>query len=211
MNQYIRRLAVVIAGTTPLIMHNGAGASPTDSRELPDFLKKKTGFKTFGEASENLKKKRDKNHELLAEVGFYSSLYLDENNKVIYPALCLERMIVEQSKEFKDGRASLAPKARKAICVTENALLEFPNKNKPLKDLFDLHRYDTIVKISMAKTPRTRAKFDEWSCEFKVELMSKLIDEGTFEEILKLGTFYGSLERRPRFGRYNVVSVKEVK
>ena len=207
----VQNLKVKIVGTSPLIMHNGEGANPQDLRQLPDFLAKKTGCKTFGEAGSKLKKERDKNHELLAEVGFYSSLYLNKKNKVIYPSMCLERMMVEQSKAFKDGRATLAAKAKRAICVNEDAELEFENKDKPLKELFDLHRYDTLVKVSMAKTPRTRAMFVNWSCVFFVELLSDLISLDMLQEVLKLGTVYGSLERRPKYGRYVLKEFKKMR
>ena len=207
----IKKIHVKIVGISPLIMHNGEIANPLDNRPLPDFLQKELGFKTMGEAHERLKKKKDKDYAKLAKLGFYSSLYLNKQNKVIYPAMCLERMIVEQSKEFKDGLSTLQRKAKRAICINKDALLDFPNKNKPLKDLYEPHRYDTMVKVSMSKTPRTRAIFQQWSCEFVVELMEKVIDIDTLREILELGIFYGSLERRPKFGRYKVKSIKTIK
>ena len=204
----IKKISVTIVGITPLIMHNGEGASPTDSRKLPDFLAKEMGCDTFLEASKNLSKKRGKSeadHAKLAKLGFYSSLYLNANGKVIYPARCLEKMALEQSKELKQGRV-----VQRGVIVPEDALLDFPNKNKPLKDLFDLHRYDTLVKVSQSTTPRTRAMFKEWSCTFKVELVSKVIDLVTYQDILALGEVYGSLERRPKFGRYTVKTVKNL-
>lgn len=207
----IIKYKVLIKGISPLIMHNGEGANPVDPRILPDFLQKEFDQKTFLEAGKNLSKKVGKteaDHSKLAKLGFYSSLYLDRNQKVIYPAKCLEKMIIEQSKEFKVGRASLSTKAKRAIFVPKDALLDFHNKNKSLKSLFDLHRYDELVKVNMSKTPRTRAIFEKWSCEFTVELATKIIDLSTLKDILSLGEFYGSLERRPKFGRYKVVSVK---
>ena len=202
----IKKVLVKIKGVSPLIMHNGAGANPIDPRKLPDFLKAKFGCDTFLEATKTLTKKRNKSeadHAKLAELGFYSSLYLNKDNKLIYPARCFERAILDQSKELKQGQI-----VKRGVVVPEDALLDFPNKNKKLKDLFALHRYDTLVKVSQSTTPRTRAIFPDWSCAFKIELVSKVIDLVTLKDILALGLIYGSLERRPRYGRYKVVSCK---
>ena len=204
----INNFEITIKGITPLIMHNGAGASPTDPRELPGFLKKEMGCGTFLEATKNLSKKRGKSeedHAKLAKLGFYSSLYLNAVGKIIYPSKCLEKMIHEQSKETKQGRV-----VQRGVIVPEDALLDFPNKNKSLEELYSLHRYDELVKVSQATTPRTRAIFPEWSCTFKVELVAKVIDLATLKDILELGRVYGSLERRPKFGRYELVEVKEI-
>ena len=206
----IDNIRIKIKGISPLIMHNGEGANPSDPRKLPDFLAKKVGFTMFRDAPTTKKGKSQEDHKNLAEVGFYSSLYLNDKNQVIYPAMCLERMIVEQSKEFKEGRASLATKAKRAVCVPNDAILEYPDKGKPFKELFKNHRYDTLVKVNMAKTPRTRAMFTKWSCIFTVELMSSVMDISTLKEVMVLGKFYGSLERRPKFGRYEVVDFQKI-
>ena len=201
----IKTYSVNIKGKTPLILHNGAGAAPNDPRVLPDFLQKKFSAKTFGEAGKlsTKRNKTDADHEKLAELGFYSSLYLDDKGRIILPSVNLEKMIHDQSKELKLGRIF-----QRGLMVPENAVLDFPNKKKKLKDLFELHRYDCLVKVSQSTTPRTRAIFPEWSCVFTVELVAKVVDLSTLKEVMDLGEIYGSFERRPRHGRYKVVSIR---
>ena len=187
---------------SPLIMHNGAGASPTDSRKMPEFLQKKYGGETFREVTKTLTKKRDKSdedHEKLAELGFYSSLYLNNLGKIIYPAMCFEKAILDQARESKRGKL-----VQRGVVVDQDAPLDFRNKDLPLKELYEKHRYDTLVKVSMSKTPRTRAIFPDWTAQFTISFLPKIIDSGTIKDILALGEFYGSLERRPRFGRYKI-------
>ena len=205
----MKEIKVKIEGISPLIMHNGMGANPIDPRKLPSFLKKRLGveYETYGEACKWLKKSRNKLHDKLSVLGFYSSLYLNTEEQVIYPAECFERNIVELSKAFKDGRASLANKVRRAVSVLQDAILDFPNKKKPLKDLYDLHRYDTMVKVDKSKVPSTRAKFDQWSCEFLISFEPEELHQNQIKEILNKGVLYGSLERRPKFGRYKLVSM----
>ena len=194
-----------IEGISPLIFHNGEGANPVDQRVMPDFLQKKLGFKYFreGKVLSSKKKKSDADHEKLAELGFYSSLYLNKSGKIVYPAKCFQRTILDQARESKLGR-----QVQRGVLVLQDSLLDFENKNKPLKDLYDLHRYDELVKVSTATTPRTRAIFEKWSAEFTIELATKVIDISTLKEILALGKLYGSCERRPRFGRYKVTKLQ---
>ena len=205
----IKKIKVHITGTTSLIMHNGEGANPNDSRELPDFLKEKYGVKTFKDAIKPLSSKRgksEKDHESLAELGFYSSLYLNEKNQIIYPSECLEKMIQTQAKETKLGKV-----VTRGLSVPSDALLDFPNKDKPLEELYHLHKYQKLVTVSQSKTLRTRAEFPTWSCTFDIEFNMNVISEKTIFEILALGEFFGSLERRPKHGRYKLTKATKRK
>ena len=196
----IQKANIILKGKNPLIMHNGAGANPIDPRKMPDFLQKEFGCERFIDALKPLKSKRgktDADYSKLAKLSFYSSLYVNEKEEIIFPSECLEKMIQTQAKENKKGKL-----VERGISIPTDAILEFPNKDKPLKDLFDSHRYDTMVKISQSKTASTRAIFQQWSCEFEIEFHPKIIDLSDIKDILSLGEFYGCLERRPKFGRY---------
>ena len=205
----IKKYVIKIKGITPLIMHNGEGANPLDSRKIPKFLRKKFGDTTFREANKPLAGKRGKtdiDYKNLAVLGFYSSLYLNAVNKLIYPAQCFEKAIRDQATEIKKGRH-----VQRGVVVTEDSVLDFPNKNKSLESLYELHRYDQMVKVQQSKNLRTRAIFHTWKAEFNIDLITKVLDLHTLREILELGKIYGSMERRPRFGRYVVESIKEIK
>ena len=87
----------------------------------------------------------------------------------------------------------------------------FPDREK-LKDqaLFDKHRYDTMVKVNMGMVASTRAIFPKWSVTFVVELLEHVLDQSQLKDILALGEYSGSLERRPEFGRFKVKSFKKI-
>ena len=198
-------LIAKINGCAPLCMHNGAGANPLDSREMPAFLQKKFGVKTFREAEKGLSTKRgktDSDHKNLSVLGFYGSLYLVKET-IVYPAKCLKAAIVTQAKHFKLGQ-----QAKRAVSILLDAPLEFPNSKKGLDKLYDLHKYIEPVKVGQAKVVRTRAIFPIWSLEFKIQLVDKILNKQSLKEILEQGEFYGSLERRPDFGKYKLVSLK---
>ena len=196
----IRTLKLEIKGTSPLIIHNGAGANPIDPREMPDFLQKKFDCKRYIEAIKPLsskKKKSETDFENLALLGFYSSLYLNDKGQIIIPAECFLAQIIKQSMDLRKG-----PLFKKAVTVPKDSVLEFENKSKPLKSLFEKHRYDSIVRIASAKTPRTRAIFNKWSFKIEIEFISDLLSKQDLIEVIDLGKFSGFLARRPQYGRY---------
>ena len=204
----MKTIKVLIKGITALIMDNGMSANPVDSRELPDFLVEpgKESPKLFRTATKALTGKRDKkeqDYERLSKLDFYSSLYLNEKNQVIVPAECFEAALFQQAKENKLGK-----KLKMALTMPEDALLEFPNSNKPMKEWYSKHSYKTIVKVSMAKTLSTRAIFGNWQFRTVLEYNPKYLEKQQLIEILSLGRFYGFMSRRPKFGRHSFEILK---
>ena len=204
-------LEINLRGITPLAMHSGRGADPTDRRPLPEFLKNRLNmpnFRTIREATASLSGKRGKSqedHEKLAELGFYSSLDLNDKNKVVVKKECFEAALLAQSKELKKGQ-----QVKRGVLVIEDALLDFPGKDDPIENFYPKYAFTRMVKVSMSKTPRTRAMFEKWSCSFKIEYVPKIIDFSTLKDVLELGEFYGMLEMRPRHGRYKIESLKHI-
>ena len=110
---------------------------------------------------------------------------------------------MDQAKATKKGQL-----VKRGVTVPNDALLDFPNKKKPLKSLYDLHKYKTLVVVSQSKAPNTRAIFPIWSCEVTIEFNPTVISKAELKDTLKLGEIYGSLERRPRYGRYRFAEMK---
>lgn len=202
----MKTLKVKIEGVKPLILHNGQGANPIDNREMPNFLQKKFGCKLYREAIKPISSKRgktEKDHINLSELSFYSSLYLNDKKQIILPAENLERMLETQAIANRKGATF-----KRAVSIDEDVILEFPNKNKPLKALYDLHKYIVMGVVSRSKVSVTRAIFPKWSATFKISYDPKQINEAEIKDNLALGEFYGSFERRPKFGRYKFKVVK---
>ena len=199
----IKQLKIQYKGLKPLIMHNGEGASPLDNRELPDYLKdsEHTLLRTLKKALMGKRKKTEKDFERLSKLDFYSSLYLNDQNKIIIPAKCIEASILAQGKENKLGQL-----VKRAISVNEDSILNFPNKDKSLAELYKTHRYQTVVKVGVSKTLSTRAIFKQWDFYTIIEYVPKLIDKQQVLDILSLGKYYGFMGRRPKFGRYEIVN-----
>ena len=201
----ISKLKVQYIGQKPLVMDNGASANPVDDRQLPSFLQTSEHklFRTASKALTGKRGKTERDFEKLSVLDFYSSLYLNKKNQVIVPSECIEASILSQAKENKLGTL-----VKRAVSVPDDAILDYPNSKKPLKDLYKLHAYKTLVKVSMSKTPNTRAIFPKWNFTAVIEFVPKLIDRQQVLDILSLGKYYGFLSRRPKFGRYEVKVVK---
>ena len=201
----IKKVRIQFKGLKPLIMDNGMSANPVDPREMPSFLQTSEHklFRTATKAITGKRGKTEQDFEKLSKLDFYSSLYLNSKNQVIIPSDCIEAAILSQAKENKLGTL-----VKRAVSVPDDALLNFPNKKKSLKDLYKAHAYKTLVKVSMSKTPNTRAIFNQWSFDTVIEFVPKLIDKQQVLDILALGKYYGFLSRRPKFGRYEVKELK---
>lgn len=203
----MKTITIEFTGVKPLIMHNGKGADPLDDRKMPDFLQKEwSGLKTFRDAKNSLKNKRgktDKDLLKLSRVDFYSSLYLNSKNQIIVPSENIQRAIETQAKNLKKGTI-----AKQAVFIHLDSILEFKNKNKSFKSLYDSHKYITLVKIAQSKTLSTRAIFNQWSFVSKIQYNNSLMDRETLLDILNLGEVYGFMGRRPQFGHYKIKVLK---
>ena len=206
----IKTLKVRYKGTKPLIMHCGLGASPLDSRKLPEHLKTEEHslLRTYKKALASKRGKTERDLEKLSELDFLSSLYLNDKGKIIIPSENIEASLIGQAKEIKVGRASLATTVKRAVTIPEDSLLDFPGKDKSLKELYESHKYQTVVKVSMSKTLSTRAIFQKWSFETTIEYMPSLLDKQQILDILDLGKYHGFMGRRPKFGRYSYEVIK---
>ena len=201
----VKKLKVLYRGLKPVIMDNGMSANPIDPREMPKFLQTNE-HKLFRTATKTLKGKRGKTElefEKLSKLDFYSSLYLNDKSKIIIPSECVEASILQQAKENKLGTL-----IKRAVSVPDDSILEFPDKNKTLQSLYPKYAYKTLVRVSMSKTPNTRAIFTKWSFKCVIEYVPKLIDKQQILDILALGKYYGFMSRRPKFGRYEVKEIK---
>ena len=201
----IKTLKIRFIGKKPLIMDNGVSANPRDKRLMPKFLQSNE-HKLFRTAVKSLTGKRNKTEqdfEKLSKLDFYSSLYLNDKGQVIIPSECQEAGILAQAKENKLGTL-----VKRAVSVPDDSILQFPDMKKKMETWYPKYAYETMVRVSQAKTPNTRAIFNVWSFDTVIEYVPKSIDKQQLLDILALGQMYGFLARRPKFGRYTIKELK---
>lgn len=188
---------IKIKSSTPMLHHGSHSVLNEESKSL----KKKGGNALEGDPDE-----------------WKKSIYFNKNVGVYLPGLCIEGAIINASSQFKIGSGKKTAKDFvKSGVFCENEFLPFYVDGKTIKTLDD-----PLIKIDfrMVKNPsskgslngRYRAKFNNWESEFKLNVLSTdYITSDLLKQILEYaGKYIGVGDYRPRFGRFQVVSFKEV-
>jgi hypothetical protein len=196
MTNEIRTIRLRAIGTSPLILHNG---------QLKDPLNK------WSKLIKEISSKRKKTESDLLEMGrleFFGGLYMGNgpnNGKIIIPPEMLTAAIKNGAKQNKLGKQFAA-----GVFVLDEAPLEFPDKDKDVKQLWDsgTYTYRCDVKIGTSSVMRTRPKFDTWSTEFTVTFDTRIVNE---KDVVKAAEDAGALsgvgDWRPRYGRFEITKV----
>ena len=195
---------ITIRGTSPIIMHNGAAGldkrSPANL-EKAEITSKRGSNRT---ASDDAR---------LAELETQTALYLDQSGAPTLPEAALRACIETAARKQKQG-----PQVREGLIVTDVKSFDYDRKKygATLKKLVKTTQFTVPVVVrGSGRIPRTRAKFDEWSCTFTVEGDPELVDKDQLEAWLDIGGRRIGLgdwrpEKSGHYGRFETVSVKAV-
>lgn len=185
-------IEIEIKGMTPLLMHNGQLANPLNKWAIA--LKKISG-KT---------KKTDEDYREMARIEWYGGLYVHDG-KVCIPGELIESMLVAAAKKNKKGKLFTAG----VVCDGHWPLIYDGPKDidKLWKD--ENFRDARLVKIKMARIVRTRPHFVPWGLKFTVSFLPSVLNRADVEEAIQIaGQIIGLCDHRPKFGRFEVVSIK---
>jgi hypothetical protein len=177
-----------ITGKSPLLLHNGQLADPTN--KVVSEMKKIT----------SKRQKTDEDHQELARLEFLGSLYLDSDGAPCIPGLVMESCLKSGAKVAKNGKKLEAG----VFIVEENIPIQY-NGPKNADALWEDGGFifRAGVKVGQARVIRTRPKFSEWACEFSVEFDSEIIDrEEVIRAVVDAGNIKGLCDYRPRHGRF---------
>lgn len=191
---------VTIQGIRPLIMHNGRLADPLD--EYTKALKavaKKGG-------------KADDDHVEIGRVEFVGGLYHDEKIGPYLPTDNLQALIIKGSMKRKLGKVF---KALVEVPDPESGAPGYALQYAGPRDAKGLWNDKRFVfrkgaKVGQSRVVRTRARFPTgWKLEFPIEVLSGGATKAQIEEALSDGGIYEGLgDWRPRYGRFEVLSIK---
>jgi hypothetical protein len=190
---------VHIKSLRPLLMHSGALCDPTSA-----------AAKAIKAASKQTQKS-DADYEELSRLEFMGSLYWDKKLGIYMPwenlAGCLERGAAKRrlGKVFK-------------ACVSIDTIeagfsLEYKGPKDPDALWADeKFRLTKGARVKNARVMRTRPRFPEWSLTFPIEVMNDGVTKDQLISALRDGGLYEGLgDWRPRYGRFDVESVKTVR
>lgn len=183
-----------VCGITPLMMHSERLANPFDP--LTKEIKSVTG-------------KRKKTEDDLMEIArleWMGGLYHDDDAGIHVPGYNIFAALVGGGKLHKLGSAI----KRCALVREDKVPLTFDGPKEPAK-LFDNKRFVDIrsVKVGTSKVTRCRPIFRDWEMTFTLLFDESSLQADDLTRVVRdTGTMIGLGDYRPRFGRFELVSVQ---
>lgn len=187
-------LKLKLVGVSPLMMHNGQLADPTNK---------------FTKAVKQISSRRKKTDEDFAElkrIEWLGGLYLDEKGEVAITADMILGCVIGGAKKNKNGPGAKAGVYEKAPFFK----LVYDGPTKP-EELYDDGRFCDYrgVKVGTARVMRSRPIFGSWSVSVALEVDTEIIDsKDVIQAIAVAGEKIGLGDYRPRFGRFTVARIR---
>lgn len=189
---------VKIEGIRPLLMHNGRLSDPLD--EYTKRLKVAT-------------KKRDKSdedHEEVAALEYEGGLYWEKSVGPYIPWDNLQAVIERGATKRKLGKQFKA-----FVGVDPSGGPGAPLQYEGPRDVKGLwtdkeFRLTKPARLQGKRVVRTRARFQNWALQFRVEVLDGAVTRAQLEQAISDGGAAEGLgDWRPRYGRFVVKSIKE--
>lgn len=179
---------------TAMLHHNIRLANPMDEGSLK--MKSLT----------SVRKKTEEVYMGIADVEFEYGMYYDARIGPYIPGIWLDATLIEGGKLQKNGS-----KIKRSTLVVDTIIpLEYdgPRDMEALKA--DMRFRDIrAVTIGTSKNMRCRPRFTDWKAQFTIQYNPDLINKDELVVALKTaGACIGLGDYRPRFGRFEVESVR---
>ena len=144
--------------------------------------------------------KTDADHEEMARLEWFGSLYLD-NGAPCIPAIALQATLINAAKTLKKG-----PKAKAGIVVETNAPLIYNGPTDPVQLWKDERFRDrTAMTVDRSKIMRTRPIFPTWGAQVTIAFNDEMLNASDIDAFVEIaGHTVGLLESRPRYGRFTM-------
>ena len=194
------RYRIVIRGLSPIIQHNGAAGLDTRSAtnlEIAEISRKKGSNRTEADDAR------------LRQLECLKSLYVDQKGKVTIPEAALRAAIETGARKLKQG-----PQVREGLIVERVESFDCGLEGT-LDEIASQSAFTVPVVVQRARLLRTRAKFDEWSITFTVEVDDELVDHTQLSAWLDIaGRRIGLGDWRPEksghYGRFETESLTAI-
>lgn len=145
------------------------------------------------------RKKVDADFIAMANIEWRAGLYVSDG-VIVIPSNVLEATLVAASKKTRQGK-----QAQAGLFVHTDSVLNFPDKDKSLKELENMPQYrlSVGVRVQQARIIRTRPKFDVWSIEPTIIYDDQMFNRAAVETIINTaGDIIGMCDWRPKYGRF---------
>jgi hypothetical protein len=188
----VEDLTLIISGVAPLVVHSDRGVNPADplKREIAKYTGKR--------------KKTDEDHETISRLEFEMGLYWSDDFGPVMPVANVKKCLYEAAKKSKEG-----PKVKEGLLEMESIVPILYDGPRTIQGLYaekDKYVYEVSVGVMGKRTMRTRPRFPEWMLEVPFIIDTERLDATDFLRFAETaGRYVGLCERRPMFGRFDVI------
>lgn len=202
----MKKYEIHLEGITPLVMNAPNLCNP--------FYKYTKQMKELT----SIRKKTDETHESIAEVGFYSSIYFDDEIGIHVPVKCIKGSIWACARSRREGKSIKGILFEQPIGISLT-----PYEGKTPQDLWIYQDkkgnrpfvFVEQLRVQKNMITRTRAMFHKWSLKF-IAYKDDLLDEHSLKSYIEIaGKEFGLCELRPEkgtgnYGKFELISMKEI-
>ena len=191
-----KKFEVHIRGTAPLLMHNGMLADQ-------EYV--------YSKALKLVSKRRSKNEDdrgEMAEHEFQGGMYFEDGVGPGLPSGAIEAAIKNSAKQDRAGKIVTS-----ALFVDEEFLPLIYDGPKTREALWADARYRDrrIAVVQRARVARTRPRFPKWEIKFTITMLPCELNAEDLERYMRYaGCYVGLGDYRPKYGRFEVVSFKQI-
>lgn len=194
----IVKFKFALKGISPLLMHNSQLADPIN----PFIVKMRTVHNKMA------KKRTDADYENLRRWEWEGGLYLDADRRIVIPSNNIEALLVDSfAAERKRGAAQSG-----ILCEAD----AFPLQYDGPKDIDALYQKREFVfrcpaKNGTSTVMRTRPRFNTWSLEGEITVVTEVVNPGEVRERMEYGgRRLGIGDWTPKHGRFTLTEWKEI-
>ncbi len=196
----MKHMQIRIEGVAPGIMFNNirlANRFDPYAKKIAAIIAKKT-------------QRVDEDYYETARLQWYGGIYLNEQGRVIIPSNGIHAALRGAGTRFRQGK-----EIERSVIIPDDALLEYEGP----KDIDELYKIEKFVDTRMVGGKKnknnvvsmTRPVFPEWQAVYRIGYFVKEIEKDMLIDIIyRCGIFEGLYAYRPKFGRYNVLSLDEL-
>ncbi len=187
-----KKVSYKLTSDCPMLCHNGQSADPLNpwAKALSQITTKR--------------KKTDADHEEMARIGFYSSLYMGKDGPVI-PTENIEALVINGAKKSREGMV-----AKSGVFADGDMRLEYegPRTADEMWKM-DEFKFSAMVRVGTGKVARMRPIFREWSGVVTLNYDDSMVNVSRLDDWMHAtGTQVGLGDWRPKYGRFSVERLK---
>jgi hypothetical protein len=196
----VKTIDVEIRGIAPLLMNSNRGVNPLDPlvKEMKNITAKGS------------KKMTDDDQERLLHIKWLLGMYFEEKIGPYIPSANVEATLKNAAKQIRRGKDTGF-----GIQVSPDRIPLIYDGPKTLEALWADSKFGDF-RVGKMRTGSSvnlmRPRFDIWSLKFKLIYDEKVFNDSTIKEMLATGgQRIGLCDYRPKYGRFEIISVTQNK